>query len=907
MIRRVEPSSRIAAMIRVGVPDKEAQLLEAIDDAKLQLERAITADEEVKLEEEDWKILQGHVLQIQAVFKSEILDWEESTRARQLLLEHETSLVRTPWLLSLRKALDDMLCCTLSLGALQLECQVKSDMERAVLCGFELSDTLLLTIQQSGSSAARKMVRDEFLVKLFAEVSSMLTEMHEFTSERVPVGIRGVRQAAQSQLEVGRIEAIFERIKKANEKLQSGVRHSTVEEAAQFEKIKGHANMALEHQREAARLQAVLQDLFVEIAEPRLQPDFASPAQVNFIRHETIAMELERSNESGLFKDRTKLQMKQGNLGLENRYGAFDGSNTNLTQTAKPTHSNHQIDFDDYEELKLFSGDQAREEFFKVTREIHNTPRQPKSHRRTDNPHASPRARESFIQACSDSDILACPILIQRDDESSSPYSELSFKNYQMGSAMAMAFAKALTVSANCVLIGYVWGYDFEYLTIGLCVNWACVGCVATGCVDCVRIDLMCLQGGFRPFVGLNLSSNGLNNEAMIMILKALEDRLGHLTSLDVSRNDACSIEAFDGLSKLLSGKSKMVKLVVSHNPVGDRLCALLCPLLMNNDKLTMLELTGCKVGIRGAHHISQMMEVNKHLLELHLKFNSIRGEGVRDLAEALQANKTLTLLDVAWNSFGDAGAKLVATALESNKSLRILNLASNGIRGAGCLSLLEALRINTTLARLMLDYNPLGVMGAASLARFVTREIPKGTTDIKHAHIPEPPAAPAEGEEELPKLVMSSSDLQLRRVGSYTRIIPIMKALALQKGVQGKVCAHVSIRGCDFASGGNMTIGAELSSPGVKKMKVVEEEVLLDKTARSVQMLPPNAPQLRGLWTAKLGVSSDRALMRFFLEAALNTPHTEFENMKIDGQSFEFDEKNDQADLPTEGELRCV
>ena len=86
---------------------------------------------------------------------------------------------------------------------------------------------------------------------------------------------------------------------------------------------------------------------------------------------------------------------------------------------------------------------------------------------------------------------------------------------------------------------------------------------------------------------------------------------------------------------------------------------------------------------------------------------NEIDQAGAAVLAEDLKQNKSLTLLDISGNKIGDEGANLIINALKlSGNAISTLDLSSNMIGDATGVEIAEMLRVNTTLTSLNLRNN---------------------------------------------------------------------------------------------------------------------------------------------------------------------------------------------------------
>lgn len=89
----------------------------------------------------------------------------------------------------------------------------------------------------------------------------------------------------------------------------------------------------------------------------------------------------------------------------------------------------------------------------------------------------------------------------------------------------------------------------------------------------------------------------------------------------------------------------------------------LLASAILDNDSLTLIDLSG----------------------------NNIGDEGVEDLCKVIPYNKTLTQLNMADNKLGDLSASELAGSLVDNTSLVHINLSGNFIGDEGAMNLFKA------------------------------------------------------------------------------------------------------------------------------------------------------------------------------------------------------------------------
>ncbi|CAF1031788.1 unnamed protein product [Adineta steineri] len=112
---------------------------------------------------------------------------------------------------------------------------------------------------------------------------------------------------------------------------------------------------------------------------------------------------------------------------------------------------------------------------------------------------------------------------------------------------------------------------------------------------------------------------------------------------------------------------------------------------------------------------ITQLLN-EKKVVELYLLGNEINEKGIQLLADALVNNNTLTILDLSRNPVG-VGIETLANSLQTNTTLTTLSLDDTGIDDGGATSLAEMLRHNEALQSLSLGCNKITATGVQNLA----------------------------------------------------------------------------------------------------------------------------------------------------------------------------------------------
>jgi Ran GTPase-activating protein (RanGAP) involved in mRNA processing and transport len=222
----------------------------------------------------------------------------------------------------------------------------------------------------------------------------------------------------------------------------------------------------------------------------------------------------------------------------------------------------------------------------------------------------------------------------------------------------------------------------------------------------------------------INLCKNKLGNEGKeVLGLKLLQSETSRIEFINT---DGWSI------------KRKDREFNVAHCQLGKSDAFLMAGLLSQNQRLTIVDISGNRIGPDGCKMISRALVDNACITHLDLSVNSL-GEnytfpdwradltGLAELTTVLQHNKKLTSLNLADNALtGIAHSDDVAyldgfctflEALTSNTHITMLDLSRNELTGVthypqlDCLSAIAGmLEQNKTLTRLDISHNNLGI-----------------------------------------------------------------------------------------------------------------------------------------------------------------------------------------------------
>jgi len=207
----------------------------------------------------------------------------------------------------------------------------------------------------------------------------------------------------------------------------------------------------------------------------------------------------------------------------------------------------------------------------------------------------------------------------------------------------------------------------------------------------------------------LDLSDNAIDEQGASKIAQAMTtDNLKTLKELNISNNN-------------ISGKGSID---ITHS------------LILHNNSLEVLDISGNAICEFGASAIAQVIIANKALTELNIGSNNIKAKGATIIARSLMHNASLKVLFINNNAIGEDGGKAIAQAINKHKTLRELDISQNGIAVtlAGAASLATIIT-NNTLIKLNIAKNSFSAKRvqviADSLAKNTSLEVFKMNDNI--------------------------------------------------------------------------------------------------------------------------------------------------------------------------------
>ena len=177
-----------------------------------------------------------------------------------------------------------------------------------------------------------------------------------------------------------------------------------------------------------------------------------------------------------------------------------------------------------------------------------------------------------------------------------------------------------------------------------------------------------------------------------------------------LSQVDAASIVYF------LSIISKLKVLDLEQSNIDEVAAVELGAILICNDVLEQLWLSGNQLGIIGAMFILDSLKYISSLTVLDLSFNNIGSQSAESVAEVINCNPKLEQLWLDGNGLLDVGVKQIFHALKYATDLRILSLCSNGITDDAAEELSNVIFSNNHLGDLSLGSNKLQPEGICKI-----------------------------------------------------------------------------------------------------------------------------------------------------------------------------------------------
>ncbi|CAH1645833.1 unnamed protein product [Spodoptera littoralis] len=186
--------------------------------------------------------------------------------------------------------------------------------------------------------------------------------------------------------------------------------------------------------------------------------------------------------------------------------------------------------------------------------------------------------------------------------------------------------------------------------------------------------------------------------------------------------------KAFPIMAAALS-QNKFVRILdLTDNWISNDGCFHIGELLISNNTITELYLTGCRIGPAGAKRIFCSLSINRSLTKLDLSRNELHDEGVNYLAAAILQGADIVHLNLSGNKLTFKSVLALCEAFEIRNKLTHLNLSWNTIISPkAILQLCTYLSDNVKFRELDLSWNGLDSrIGAAIKILLLNRNVQK-------------------------------------------------------------------------------------------------------------------------------------------------------------------------------------
>ena len=228
----------------------------------------------------------------------------------------------------------------------------------------------------------------------------------------------------------------------------------------------------------------------------------------------------------------------------------------------------------------------------------------------------------------------------------------------------------------------------------------------------------------------INLGEKDITSEGVKHLLKFPKQLIDKLEKLNLCDNKLDS-ESCAALAHLIPHMPHLKTLKLSCNPnIGQGGAVPLIRSLTTHNSLEKLRLGMTGIGVEDCQALIELLSSSTSLKKLNTGYASIDlfddysdnevlpPEAVELIISGLQHNTTLEWLNVSDSHFSLQNTISLASVLRTNHTLVRLCLVQCNIDSDGACQLASALCTNNTLTVLLLGENPLGVKGAAAIAK---------------------------------------------------------------------------------------------------------------------------------------------------------------------------------------------
>ncbi|KAF9149481.1 hypothetical protein BG015_008727 [Linnemannia schmuckeri] len=282
-----------------------------------------------------------------------------------------------------------------------------------------------------------------------------------------------------------------------------------------------------------------------------------------------------------------------------------------------------------------------------------------------------------------------------------------------------------------------------------------------------------------------------------------------NITSASISASDAKI------LAKLIKSSDtaniKTLKMDLARSGVNDKTVKYLARVIVKNEALKTLDLSGNHITALGAEYLADAMVQNRSITRLSIQSNNIRKAGAPFIAKILNKNRVVRHLNMGSNGLGADGVSIIAESVRFNRTLTSLSLDMNEMGSKGANAIATALISNRHLTHLYMPHNNIGDTGLADLCESLKRNWTLISLDLELNHIGK--GQSAVGLKALGELLMVSTTL--REINLSFNLFSAEAIAALAAGMcKNSTLESVLLNNCCLPTEAAVSLSKVLSSP---------------------------------------------------------------------------------------------
>jgi len=215
----------------------------------------------------------------------------------------------------------------------------------------------------------------------------------------------------------------------------------------------------------------------------------------------------------------------------------------------------------------------------------------------------------------------------------------------------------------------------------------------------------------------LNLHRSNFAAINTLVILDALKNSK-NLIAFNIENNDNICDKAVHCIAAVLLDNDKLQNLNISGNNLKAPEAIIISQALVNASNLILFNISNNDVGSEAAAAIAAVLSHNPKLQELYLGGNNLGAPGMIIITDGLKDISTLIVIDMSSNNISDEAADGISDVIRCNSKLRRLYLQDNILQTTGTIKIAEVLDTVSSLAVLNISNNSIGAEAANSISR---------------------------------------------------------------------------------------------------------------------------------------------------------------------------------------------